>query len=402
MLVQIIAKTNIGKVRNHNEDSFIVGTDPVSEDWVLTGKDVEVKEKGIVFVVADGMGGENAGEIASEIAIESIKKFIKSQLIAESTQLVSQTLEPSLVFAHNNIKDACNLNPDYIGMGTTAVVCGIENEFIHVCWVGDSRAYRYSEDGRVTNHPYFTQNLEMLTQDHSKVWQMVQHGHLDSEAARVHPESNIILQSLGDLYRTPHPEIKKYPLFKNDIILACSDGLNGMLSDLEISDIIKENFENIEVLANKLIEKANENGGKDNITLILCKIIEGKEYNLADASKELTDNSSKTEVIKKKTHIKDILIGLLIGVVLLIVFFNWSSIYTSLSKCKKPIESENSIQSTSDKKPEKSSLTDTIKIDTGVPKPQYIKDSIKSKNRNQKGTTKKNIKVKALQKSNGK
>ncbi|MBK7635929.1 MAG: hypothetical protein IPJ13_17840 [Saprospiraceae bacterium] len=105
---------------------------------------------------------------------------------------------------------------------------------------------------------------------------MVNQGLLDAEGARIHPESNIITQSLGDLYGSPRPDSKIYPIFKNDIILACSDGLNSMLSDADIAELINKYSNELDVLADKLIENANLKGGKDNITVILVKLLMAK------------------------------------------------------------------------------------------------------------------------------
>ncbi|MBK7635928.1 MAG: protein phosphatase 2C domain-containing protein [Saprospiraceae bacterium] len=159
-IVQIAAKTHNGITRDHNEDNFIVGTVPSAESWIVPDIDVNVLPEGLVFSVADGMGGENAGEIASEIAVTSIKTYFQQHFEIDK----NNNLESSLVFAHNNIKDACRANPDYIGMGTTAVVALLKNDKLSLSWVGDSRVYRYSIEGRITNHAHFVNGLESFLQ----------------------------------------------------------------------------------------------------------------------------------------------------------------------------------------------------------------------------------------------
>ena len=161
--IQTVAKTHVGQVRDHNEDTFIVGLDPVSDVWVLSFDEQEVNSIGAVFVVADGMGGENAGEIASEIAVQSIRTFIQAELRKEEVLPLNKILESSLIYAHNCIKDACRDNADYIGMGTTATVCMIQNDRLYVTWIGDSRVYRYSKHGRVHALPFHYNNLDILS-----------------------------------------------------------------------------------------------------------------------------------------------------------------------------------------------------------------------------------------------
>jgi hypothetical protein len=136
--------------------------------------------------------------------------------------------------------------------------------------------YRYGINGRITSHNYFEGNLEILTNDHSLVWGEVLRGNLTPEEARVAPQSNIITQSLGDVFKSPTPDSHIYPIYQNDIILMCSDGLNGMLSDHEINEIFAST-DDLKSLSSIFINSANANGGQDNITLILSKIVKGIE-----------------------------------------------------------------------------------------------------------------------------
>ena len=306
------AKTHVGRIREHNEDSFIVGLEPDKFEWVLNSDEFVIGDKGSVFVVADGMGGESAGEIASEIAVQSIRAFIHTELNKEEVQPFEKILESALVFAHNKIKDACRNNADYIGMGTTATICLLTSEKIYISWVGDSRVYRYSSEGRIHALPYFFKNLDILTEDHSKVWQMVKQGQIDLEQARTHPESNIITQSLGDIFRTPVPEFREYPLFKNDIFLLCTDGLNGMLSDEQIEKILSSPDEALDKMAEKLVSAANEAGGNDNITIILCKVVDSAPYDSEVMKKTLGTTTLKTEATSRRPMRRTLLTLLLL------------------------------------------------------------------------------------------
>jgi len=319
--IQAVAKTHVGQVREHNEDSFIVGLDPVADQWVLSFDEIELNPKGAVFVVADGMGGENAGEIASEIAVQSIKAYIQAELKKEQAEPVNKILESSLIYAHNRIKDACRTNADYIGMGTTACVCMLTENKLYISWIGDSRVYRYPKHGRVHGLPYHFGNLEILSEDHSKVWQMMRQGQLTLEETRTHQESNIITQSLGDLFRTPQPESREYPLFQDDHILLCSDGLNGMLSDQKIEELMRSEYGSLDNLAEQLITEANEAGGNDNITLILSRVTEGLPYSDENLLKLTGEKTVKTELIDTPKSNKYLWVSLIMVLVALVLSF---------------------------------------------------------------------------------
>lgn len=311
--IQTVAKTHVGRVRDHNEDTFIVGLEPDKFEWVVRSAEVEIGANGAVFVVADGMGGENAGEIASEIAVQSVRAFIHTEAKKGAIENVNTVLESAIIFAHNKIREACKDNPEYIGMGTTITVCMIQGDKIYISWIGDTRAYRFSPHGRVHDLPYHFKNLDILNEDHSKVWQMVNQGILTLEQARTHDESNIITQSLGDLFRTPHPESRVYPLFKDDCIMICSDGLNGMLSDETIESIFSSEQSGLDSMADTLISAANAAGGHDNITLILIKVTEGNPYSKEKIITQSTDKQIKTDVIsKRKVNVFPIIMVLLL------------------------------------------------------------------------------------------
>jgi serine/threonine protein phosphatase PrpC len=317
--IQTVAKTHVGQVRDHNEDSFIIGLDPVSNGWVLSTDEFEIGDHGSVLIVADGMGGENAGEIAAEIAVQSIKAYIQAEVKKEVPQAPNKILESAIIYAHNCIKDACRDNADYIGMGTTVTVCMLQKDKIYISWIGDTRVYRYSKHGRVHALPYHFNNLEILSEDHSKVWQMMVQGQLTLEDARTHEQSNIITQSLGDLFRTPQPESREYPLFKDDHILICSDGLNGMLSDENMEQIFASDYESLDKIAEQMITEANLAGGHDNITLILTKVTEGMPYSEDIVKKGSGEKTMMTEAVTKKKN--KILMDFIIAAVLASLIF---------------------------------------------------------------------------------
>lgn len=322
--LSISARTHTGCIREHNEDSFIATGNAADENWVMPAESFELGDRCVVMVVADGMGGENAGEIASEIAVQSIKSFLQSKIAdIKEPEEISGLLNAALLFANNKIRQTCIDRPEYIGMGTTGIVLAIYHDKLFCSWVGDSRLYRFSPHGRVTTHPYFVGQLELLSEDHSKVWGMVVQNEISLEEARVHPESNVITQSLGDIFRTPLPDSKVFPIFKDDILILCSDGLNAMLSDENIESIIKEYSNEPDILIEKLITETNNAGGHDNTTIIMCKIIEGVEYN-----KEIIKQHEGTSTERISTgKRKKISIPLLAGIITFLIFITALGLY---------------------------------------------------------------------------
>lgn len=235
MILQLIAKTDKGLVREINEDSFIA--------------------EGSLLAVADGMGGTNAGEVASKAAVEAIKEYF-------SRQSTSQ-LKKAILAAHRAVVKCAGKDPQLQGMGTTLILGWIANDTLNIAWSGDSRCYYFRE----------TTGLQQLSKDHSYVQTLVDDGKITSEQAFFHPQNNIVLQSLGDSEQPPKPDTAILSLINGDIILLCSDGLSGMLTKKEIEDIIHNHRNDLELCCDKLISAANEAGGADNITVILAKVI---------------------------------------------------------------------------------------------------------------------------------
>lgn len=263
--VNIQAMTDVGKSRAHNEDNFIVCPDLSEKRWYLADHPGGLSSRGCLLVVADGMGGANAGEIASEIAVESIRQYFDALEITESPEedQVRNHLEQAILTAHGAIVAAAAKDPQQAGMGTTIVVAWVFPDRAVFGWVGDSRAYLYRADS----------GLKLLTADHSLVWELVKAGKLTAEEADVHPDNNIITQSLGDVARPPRPEFSSCSLAHGDRLLLCSDGLNNMLSHKTIQKIIGEDA-GLAQVCQKLIQYANEEGGTDNITVLSLEVLE--------------------------------------------------------------------------------------------------------------------------------
>ena len=168
--IQVVADTDVGKVRTINEDNFILCSDLNNKVWSKDSFNTEVSEMGTVLLVADGMGGAVAGEEASRIAIESISEFLSKKLIHDQTEVqIIEILNAALIHGHEQICNKVRQNAEFFGMGTTATICYIKNNKLFLSWVGDSRVYRYSSEGRITNHSYASGDLEILSSDHSHV-----------------------------------------------------------------------------------------------------------------------------------------------------------------------------------------------------------------------------------------
>lgn len=234
-------KSAAGMQRKNNEDSIYTG----GEKTPLNN----------IFIVADGMGGHNAGEIASQHAIDRFVEYVSKNYDSEN---ILDVLVEGVINANKAVYDEAKNNESESGMGTTFTCACIENEKLYAVHVGDSRIYILRNS-----------RLCQITNDHSFVMEMVKQGRITLEEARVHPKRNIITRAVGTEDTIDVDTVIK-ELKDGDIILICSDGLYGMMSDEEIEKIILGN-ENIEECIEKLIETANENGGKDNISAILIR-----------------------------------------------------------------------------------------------------------------------------------
>lgn len=246
--------TDVGMKRRLNEDVFLV-----REDLGL-------------YLVADGMGGHAAGEVASRVAAEAIAEALESsEPVAswrsnrgrERTKLskVGETLEDALLLGHDRVKRAVERNQDLEGMGTTiaAVLHPDWSDQVILAHVGDSRVYRMRQT-----------RLELLTHDHSWVHEQVREGNLSEEAARSHPLKNVVTQALGG-NEAPAADLKHVEIRVGDLFLLCSDGLNTMLNDEEIAAHLR-NTPNLSRAGQSLVVAANERGGNDNITVVLLRV----------------------------------------------------------------------------------------------------------------------------------
>ncbi len=251
-IINAFGKTDVGLMRTINQDSIFVSTQPVGKLPNL-------------FIVADGMGGHKAGDVASRVAIE---KFVKYACTTHMTD-PANILDAGIIAINKEIYDMANSNKDYSGMGTTFVVAVIADGHVYIANVGDSRLY------------YIGNNINQITRDHSVVEDMVRMGLLTKEKARTHYRKNAITKAVGVVNdKTATPDIFEIEMEKGDKLLLCSDGLTNMVIDHDINNIIRKS-ETIEEAVRKLIDSANENGGKDNISAIIVSADE--KENLEDS-----------------------------------------------------------------------------------------------------------------------
>jgi protein phosphatase len=250
MRLEAYVRTDIGPVRENNEDFFMVN-----------------EETGL-FVVADGMGGHAAGEVASKVAVETLSELLQGPIDPDETRLDRDMQDPAdvlrerLRYAMNQasarIRREAQLNPLNAGMGTTVCVLMIEEDQAHLAHVGDSRIYLFRE-GR----------LSRLTRDHTVVQQEIDAGRLTPELARLVPHRNYLTQSVG--YHGPvEPDTSTRMLQSGDLFLICSDGLTDPLDDTKLAELCGK-FDPAD-LAEGLVQAALAAGGEDNITVVVVAV----------------------------------------------------------------------------------------------------------------------------------
>jgi len=286
MKLSVYGESNDGRQRDHNEDSFLILAD-LEDKWTeINDSELDTTNtKGVLFVVADGMGGTNAGEVASKIAVQTVKsEFSKRESLPRDKESIRKFLVSIVHICHKKIVKEARKKSETEGMGTTIIICWIIGNKLYTTWSGDSRCYLFS--------PGKDQELHPLTDDHSLVWERVKKGEITSEEARLSDESNLILQSLGGGGQKPDPDFIWKNLSISDRIILCSDGLNSMLSDIGIQQIVE--YENdTKRLCQSLIESANNAGGHDNITSIVIDVTDKKEDEIKTETNEPIKNKKK-------------------------------------------------------------------------------------------------------------
>ena len=249
--LEICGMTDVGQIRDHNEDAISFDSD-----------------LGLV-ILADGMGGYNAGEVASGIAIQVINEVMRAQLMALAPHVKTagslwpvahEMLLIAVDRANSLIFQTAQQHRQCAGMGTTLVSALLYDNCIAVAHIGDSRAYRFRQ-----------QELELITRDHSLLQEQIDAGLLSHEEARYAPHRNLVTRALG-IGTMVQTELHEYAVETDDIYLFCSDGLNDMLDDEAIAEILIEFSQNLTLAAQSLVHQANAMGGKDNISVVLLRV----------------------------------------------------------------------------------------------------------------------------------
>lgn len=260
--------------RSQNQDNYWVCPDltkwnaPVDK-IVGTDEDVELSDKGALLVVADGMGGMNAGEVASKLVIEGVKKKFSNipDSILTNESEIQKFIYDAIVESDELIKKFAKDHKDAEGLGSTIVLLWLLNGRAFCGWCGDSRIYRFNPNNE----------LVRLSHDHSYVQSLVDEGKITEEEAFEHPDGNIISKALGDNGNKAEPELYTYDVYQRDVFMLCSDGLCGLLQDNEINDVISNDCTSSKETLKSLWEKGAQIGWSDNATIdVLCIVDGGK------------------------------------------------------------------------------------------------------------------------------
>jgi protein phosphatase len=250
--LELASKTDTGRIRSKNEDAIALSS--------TLG----------IAILADGMGGYSAGEVASRIATDVLRESLEEGLDRLESQLqdllttrgrqIQNLMVESIQRANSAVIEAARVEPEYQGMGTTLVAAVFHDDKITVAHVGDSRAYRFREG-----------ELTQITRDHSLLQEQIDAGLISPEWARFSQNKNLVTRALG-VDPEMEVEIHDHPIEPGEIYLLCSDGLSDMLTDEEMCDALIMCGSSLQTACDVLVQKANDNGGHDNISVILIRV----------------------------------------------------------------------------------------------------------------------------------
>lgn len=242
--MRVFAKTDLGKARQMNEDFYYITP--------------SVEDKLQLYILADGMGGYNGGEIASKLATLSAKSYIETnfETIPHDRDNILKLIASSIEYANMVVYEKAKENVELANMGTTLEICLIYNSKAFIGHIGDSRIYRIRKEF-----------IRKLTKDHSYVEELVKDGTITKEEAEHHPKKNMLMKAVGC---TPYvePDVMVKGFIKEDVLLMCSDGLTNMVTEQEIYEYVKKD---VQTSCEQLIKRANEMGGYDNITVVILQ-----------------------------------------------------------------------------------------------------------------------------------
>lgn len=274
LIVETHATSHVGRVRRGNEDNYLLLSVSSAKTWtssqdtsefIIESQKFEVDADGVILAVSDGMGGALAGEVASKMAVDTIKEVFldddPEKTLApdiDNQSLVGKLYDATL-YANHLIHEQGRADPQFAGMGATFTSVGITPEAVDLIQVGDSRAYLIRNG-----------EIQQLTKDQSLVQQLIDAQQISPEEAETHTLKNVILQALG-AQKEIYPVSSRLLPRCDDILLLCSDGLSNKISAPVMQKIVLKNINQLQIAAAELVKVANENGGEDNITLVLAK-----------------------------------------------------------------------------------------------------------------------------------
>lgn len=339
----IANRTDVGKERMVNEDSMVTFDSP----------------NGRVIAVCDGMGGQAAGDVASSLACDIITDILENNTFSSPEEAITR----SITAANQGILHRASQDPQLEGMGATCVMLIIKDGRVHYGWVGDSRIYYVTKSG-----------ITQLSRDQSYVQQLVNSGQITREEAEHHPQKNEILNALGIPTMTP-PELSPTPITPEpgSVFVLCSDGLSGMVSDEIIETIVNNSNMTLQHKADSLVNRANENGGLDNITVQLVQF--GKEKLDKAGGKGILGLDMKT---------------IYIAIAVIVVVFLGIFIAVNLTKKDEPAKAKS--ETVDNRKEERHVAKPAVEVKQ-APAPQTTQKTRDQKKQKQKGDKKKSTKA---------
>jgi len=270
MIVELYAKSDVGRVRRGNEDNFLVLDLTTEQTW--TGADgatppdkltrFDLGQKGLVLVVSDGMGGALAGDVASRMAVDSVREMLiggEGNASCDPELDLVECLKNATIYANLAIHHRSQEDSRCAGMGATFTGAAIRGDSLDLVQVGDSRGYIIRKD-----------HIRLATKDQSLVQQLVDVGQISESEAETHMFRNVILQALGAQSEVT-PVTGKIRLRQGDLVLLCSDGLSGKLRSDDIQQIVLNSGGDLSKACDALVDEANNRGGEDNITVVLAR-----------------------------------------------------------------------------------------------------------------------------------
>lgn len=292
--VEVHATSHIGRVRKGNEDNYLLLNLTGAKAWtssqddgefIIESQNFEVDENGVVMAVSDGMGGALAGEVASTMAVETVSEKLLEEDPEETMpdndvdHHLIHKLHNATIFANYLIHQQGRSDPQFQGMGATFTGIGVTPVGADIIQVGDSRAYLVRKG-----------KIYQVTKDQSLVQQLIDANQISAEEAETHTLKNVILQALG-AQNEIYPVSARVAPHRDDVFLLCSDGLSNKVAAIEMQRIVNDNFDELQNACVELVTEANQNGGEDNITVVIAKF-------LGDGLTEAVDDQVRLEMIE--------------------------------------------------------------------------------------------------------